>query len=64
MTTNTKGKPTLACPVCRSTNWWWREPGEYGCGEWLCNRCHPNPNPVATNNENSLAQPFEGATHE
>jgi hypothetical protein len=35
--------PTYPGPVCHSNDWWWREPSEYGCGAWICNRCHPKP---------------------
>ncbi|MBA7526539.1 hypothetical protein ES705_18701 [subsurface metagenome] len=32
------------CPACGSTDWWWRQAsGLGGPGEWLCNRCHPQP---------------------
>lgn len=33
-------KPSGKCYVCGSSNWWQRSDGT-----WLCNRCHPNPNP-------------------
>jgi len=33
-------KPSGKCYVC-GTNAWWQRPD----GGWLCNRCHPNPNP-------------------
>lgn len=33
-------KPTKPCWVCGSSDFWQRPDGS-----WLCNRCHPNPNP-------------------
>lgn len=33
-------KPNKPCYVCGSSAWWQRPDGQ-----WLCNRCHPNPNP-------------------
>lgn len=33
-------KPTKPCRACGSTDFWQRSDGE-----WLCNWCHPNPNP-------------------
>jgi len=44
---NTEGmtnKPQHPCPICHSTDWWWRPDSQWGPGEWLCGRCHPNPN--------------------
>lgn len=39
-------KPAGKCYVCGSNDWWYRPPRETaGPGAWLCNRCHPNPNP-------------------
>jgi len=35
-------RPTHPCHICGTTDWWWRQ--TYGPGEWLCGRCHPNPN--------------------
>ena len=40
-----KLKPVHPCHNCGTNTWWWRPPSEYGCGEWLCGKCHPNPNP-------------------
>ncbi len=42
-------RPAGACPACRSTAWWYREPRMlfgviYSPGEWLCGVCHPDPN--------------------
>lgn len=44
------------CGLCGSSLWWWRERRiirvdsdhiiDTGLGEWLCGRCHPNPNRV------------------
>ncbi len=31
-------KPSQPCTNCKSDNWWLRQ------GEWICGRCHPNPN--------------------
>lgn len=36
-----KPKPTRPCYNCGSNDWWFRE--TFGPGEWLCNKCHPNP---------------------
>ncbi|GAI07856.1 unnamed protein product [marine sediment metagenome] len=33
-------RPTKPCCACGSTDFWQRIDGE-----WLCNTCHPNPNP-------------------
>jgi hypothetical protein len=41
-------KPTHPCPVCKSTDWWWKPANEWGPGAWLCGRCHPNPSNNAT----------------
>jgi len=37
------------CSNCGSKAWWYREPRMifnefYSPGEWLCGRCHPDPN--------------------
>ena len=33
-----------ACPVCGSSDWWYRPSSELGGpGERLCSRCHPKP---------------------
>lgn len=37
------GYPDYACYNCGSTSYWLRESGRWGKGEWLCQRCHPNP---------------------
>ena len=41
-------RPRKPCGTCGSMEWWWREPRmifeSYSRGEWLCGRCHPNPN--------------------
>ncbi len=37
-------KPDKPCGVCGSDSWWWREPSQWGQGEWLCDFCHPDPN--------------------
>lgn len=38
-------KPDKPCPVCGSTDWWYREPSFLGGkGEWVCGHCHPRPN--------------------
>ena len=34
-------RPTRPCINCGLTQWW-----EVAKGEWICGRCHPNPNPV------------------
>ena len=39
-----KPKPIEPCYNCGSIDWWWREVSEWGQGEWLCGKCHPNPN--------------------
>lgn len=39
-------KPTHPCSICGSTDWWWQPDSRWGPGEWLCGRCHPNPNPA------------------
>ena len=41
------GRPTYPCPICGSTDWWWRQNNWAPKGEWLCARCHPNPNKEA-----------------
>lgn len=33
-------KPTKPCHICGTNDWWQRSDGA-----WLCNQCHPNPNP-------------------
>jgi len=43
--TNSIPKPTHPCHSCGTDNWWWRKPSVYGCGAWVCGKCHPNPNP-------------------
>jgi len=32
-----------ACPVCGSTDWWYRPASDLGPGGWLCAKCHPEP---------------------
>jgi len=35
----------IPCGVCGARDWWYRESGQEGRpGEWLCGRCHPDPN--------------------
>jgi len=36
-------KPTQPCHTCGSTSWWWRQNAWAPKGEWLCGRCHPDP---------------------
>jgi len=39
-----KDKPTQPCLICKGTDYWYRHPGVLaGPGEWLCERCHPEP---------------------
>ena len=40
-------KPLCPCSNCGSTDWWWRQNNWAPKGEYLCNRCHPNPNKEA-----------------
>jgi len=42
-----RAKPTHPCSICHSTDWWWRPDNQWGLGEWLCNRYHPNSNKEA-----------------
>ena len=44
MIEETKPKPNYPCHNCHSTAWWRRPDSQWGPGEWLCNRCYPNPN--------------------
>ncbi len=39
-----KKRPTEPCHNCHSMKWWWRENAWSRGGDWLCGRCHPNPN--------------------
>ena len=37
-----------ACPVCGSSDWWYRSAsGLGGSGSRVCGRCHPNPGKVS-----------------
>lgn len=54
-------KPTYPCPNCRDIGWWLRSDGEWH-GEWLCGRCHPNPNTAKTSSDMPLNEPFEVLT--
>lgn len=47
-----KSRPEKSCLSCGSNNWWYREPSQWGKGEWLCGRCHPNPNKEVMMQEN------------
>ena len=39
-------KPDYPCFACGSSNWWYRPASELGGpAEWVCGRCHGNPNP-------------------
>jgi len=40
-------KPPTPAPSAATTDWWWRPDSRWGPGEWLCSRCHPNPNKEA-----------------
>ena len=40
-------KPTYPCHNCGATDWWWRQNDGAPRGDWLCGRCHPNPNKEA-----------------
>ena len=35
--------PAEPCRSCGSTDFWLREASRWGRAEWLCSRCHPNP---------------------
>lgn len=43
---NSYKKPIDCCFACKTITWWWRLPGEWGEGAWVCGTCHPNPNGV------------------
>ncbi len=38
--------PTKPCWICKGTKFW-----KAKWGEWFCNFCHPNPNPVVNTEE-------------
>ena len=35
--------PAFPCFVCGCTDFWLRKASRWGKAEWLCSRCHPNP---------------------
>jgi hypothetical protein len=38
-------KPEQPCYACGLKEWWWRESSHLGGpGDWVCQKCHPNPN--------------------
>jgi len=49
--TEPEGTPAYPCPVCKSTDWWWRPACEQGPGDWLCGRCHPQPRATTLANQ-------------
>lgn len=49
-----KPKPTLPCPACGSTEFWWRQAillDGHQVGEWLCCRCHQDPRKTSAQNQ-------------
>lgn len=40
-------KPTRPCLVCGVTTWWWATNSYWGVKQWICGRCHPNPQVAA-----------------
>ncbi len=35
--------PTKPCHVCGNTIFWWQPYGYWSHGQWLCVKCHPQP---------------------
>jgi len=42
------------CYNCGSIDYWWRESNNWGYGEWLCGKCHPQPNQTHQNQQQGL----------
>ena len=41
-----KPKPTEPCFIHKTGDWWWEDKVTFGqrVGQWLCTKCHPDPN--------------------
>ena len=57
-------KPTLPCPACGSTDYWWRQAillDGPQVGQWLCSRCHPDPRKRSGDNQAEQQRPACGS---
>jgi hypothetical protein len=42
-TLNQPGRPLLACPICRSSDWAWHQSARRRASRWVCSTCNPQP---------------------
>jgi len=42
-TPNQPGRPLLACPICRGSDWAWHQSARRRASRWVCSTCEPQP---------------------